>query len=92
MSTRIKSAMKNRPKKPLNAYFKARLEKFAEYGDKVEDKNTRFKEYWEGLPDKEKDQMKKEYHEDLESYKDEHTSWLKKYGISEDDVKKYNKE
>lgn len=48
MATKIKKALETRPKKPLNAYFKLRSEKFEEYKAKGEEdgKVPKFAAYW----------------------------------------------
>lgn len=55
--SKIKAALADVPKKPNNAYFRLRIEKMKEYSEdsKFEgNKSEAFKEYWDGISDKQK--------------------------------------
>ena len=59
MATKIKKALETRPKKPLNAYFKLRSEKFDEYKSKGEEegKVPKFAAYWATVSEKEREKL-----------------------------------
>lgn len=86
MSRISEDCLKNKPKKPLNAYFKFRQDKMKQYKDE-EGRGDKVKSDWENLDPKLKDAMDKEYKEELEKYKVDVDSWKKKYKLSDDDVK-----
>ena len=66
--SKIKAAMKDKPKRPQTTYFKIRTEKMAEYtkdgfeGNKVD----KFNEYWEDVSEKQKAEWKEEFDEELD--------------------------
>lgn len=86
MSRITEDCLKNKPKKPLNAYFKFRGDKMKQYKDE-EGRTDKVKAEWENLDAKVKETMDKQYKDDLEKYKADFESWKKKYKLSDDDVK-----
>ncbi len=68
MSRISESALKNKPKKPLNAYFKFRGEKMVEY-EGEEDRAKKVKKEWDELDEKVKKGMEAEYKEELDKFK-----------------------
>lgn len=54
--------MTDKPKKPLNAYFKFRAEKLASFGKEEGDKMEKVKKAWDGIDPKIKSKMEEEYH------------------------------
>jgi hypothetical protein len=69
--------MSEKPKKPLNAYFKFRGEKLADFDKDEENKMDKVKKAWEGLDPKIKSQMEADYHKQLEVYKVDLEAWNK---------------
>jgi len=57
-----KEAAENKPKKPLNVYFKFRSEKLALYKDE-EGKVKKANKDWENIDPKLKEQMESKFHE-----------------------------
>lgn len=82
MASKKQEAFANKPKKPLNAYFKLRMEKYKEYGE-GDDKKEKFKQFWDSIPDKKKDEYKDEFNVDLENWRNEIKKWQNKYGITD---------
>jgi len=67
------------PKKPLNAYFKFRAEKYAELKDD-DDKVAKTKAAWENIDPDYKAKLEAEFKEELEAYKEETEAWRQKHG------------
>lgn len=87
----IEDAIKNEPKKPLNAYFRFQTAEYKKMDKDEKGKRDKVKEAWDNIDSKEKKKLEEEYAEDKEDYKKEYEEWLDKYGISESDVKEYKK-
>ncbi len=86
MSRITEECLKNKPKKPLNAYFKFRQDKMKLYKDE-EGRNEKAKNDWENIDEKVKETMDKQYKEELEQYKVDFENWKKKFKLTDDDVK-----
>ena len=46
MSSRFTEALANKPKRPLNGYFKFRNQKYKEFGKDESNKKTKFEKYY----------------------------------------------
>jgi hypothetical protein len=69
MATNIEEALKQKPKKPMNAYFKMRVEKYKEFGD--EDgkiKAEKFKAFWNDMDEDKKTALNDEFHKNMETW------------------------
>lgn len=88
--TLSKEAEDNKPKKPLNAYFKFRGEKLIEFKDES-DRTAKIKAEWEGLDPKVKTEMDDEYKDELEKYKRDIEAWRNKYDVSDAEMKRKSK-
>jgi uncharacterized protein YdcH (DUF465 family) len=68
-----------RPKRPLNAYFKFRSEKIVQYKDE-ENRVQKIKSDWNNIDPKVKERMDAEYKSEMEKWKEENAKYEKKYG------------
>lgn len=80
-------ALKQKPKKPLNGYFKFRGEKLKELKEQ-ENRVALVKEEWENLDPKIRAKMDLDYKADIEQWKNDIEAWEKKFGITKEDKKR----
>lgn len=76
-----KSAMKDKPKKPINSVFKFRQAFFKTLDPSIKHRNERAMIAYEDLSDKEKEKLEKEFRKEMETYDDKIKAWRKKHGI-----------
>jgi hypothetical protein len=92
MATNVEEALKHKPKKPLNGYFKLRAEKYKEFtGDDGKARAEKFKSFWNEMDENKKNALNDEYHKNLEVWNNDIEAWKKKFGINDDDLKEYKK-
>lgn len=88
MATNVEEALKHKPKKPMNAYFKIRAQKYKELaGEDGKVKAQKFKVFWNDMDEEKKNALNDEYHKNMELWSTEVESWKKKFGISDEDLK-----
>lgn len=61
-------AEKNKPRKPLNAYFQFRIDKLTELKDD-HDKINKVKKLWNELNESQKQELQNKYYQELEEFK-----------------------
>ena len=86
-----KEAEQNRPRRPLNAYFTYRINKLKELADDS-DRNDKIKKMWIDIDPKLKDNLEKQYKNDILTFDDRQQAWKRKFKVSDEDmIKKSNK-
>ena len=89
MSTR--SAEKDKPKRPLNGYFRFRVERLKTYDEDDNNKSKKVKIEWDELTQDEKEKYNKAYRKEKEAYDEEMAEWNKRHGIKSKSKKKEDK-
>ena len=83
-----RSAAKAKPKKPLNSYFKFRIQELKKYSADDKNRTYKVKIAFDELPDKEKTKLDKDFQKAMESWRTENDAWRKKYGLNSNE--RYN--
>ena len=84
-------AEKHRPKRPLNSYMRYRQERLAHYKG-TEGANKKAQEDWNNIDPALKTKMDAEFEAEKEQYKLDHEAWMKKFKLTEDDLKEERSE
>ena len=74
---------KDKPSRPLNAYFRFRAKRIAEMGKDEKNRGQKIKLEWDDLSVKEKDKLEQEVKKDMDAYNIELEKWRNKHGIKE---------
>lgn len=83
-----RTSEKDKPTRPLNGYFRYRIERLKEMPDDDKNRSKKIKIEWDELDQKEKDKLAKTYENEMAEYKEEMEKWEKKHGIKKSKSKK----
>ncbi len=85
-------AIKAKPKKPLNGFFKLREKRMVDYQEGRE--GTDFKAFgakvkaeWDKITEKEKEKMSAEFKKDLTKWEEDFEKWKKKFNLTDEEAK-----